>query len=980
MTTKDAVTLVYTGALDTLCDNLFASINERPGAVVVHIPCQTSWEPTFAEHFCAFRRLVRLFPCPVVCRNSATALSGLDVLVVLACDLLQAVCPRPRIVPPQGVVGAEALRAARRAWRFFARERPAEDFWDLTRLSLTAPKASAEIPEVLGGLPPQFWMALRNAGLASPIAVSPVPGPGGKPERLRDAFGFYMGPKTVSLFAVWDAQEAGAGAWPGVAHAARVEAAAAAVRCLPSSSPDVLALELTSDVLLVAPGQLLARCKQALLQHPGAWRVEVSLLDGKVATSGSIFPWGALNHSDVYKWHRKWEQCMGALHARRVVATARGTDLSPPLMELFFSANVRTWASPATRLAWCQPPAMYCPGPEAMQGLLGTLSVTQLRRLLMMGLEKEEASALGLTAPADGAAAPGQAAATAALGGEPPARVGRPVRSQSAGPLGRSCAEPQGSEPLPPAEAVVQRSWEWGAGLLRLPDFRNLVDTPCGPPMATRGSLSLLGYGLAVPGEEHRWRQTEVASMLGVPRGHPHHTLFEQGHIRTRYLAELERDLRDPAAVDLTRLREKHLHWAQVMLREAIQKACKDAGISPKEIGHVSVCSSSGYILPGLTAYVVKDSSLGIPANVSRMDIVGMGCHAGLNSLKSAGAWAVANRGKYALSCGVEVLSAQYVWGTESRQLLNTALCNSLFADGCFAAVLRSAPEGESPPPAYLDCPARWWAQACDTNALDDMVYYVERSEGKHYFHLSELAPYHVGQGLFDLMHVALTVGVPVHCVEHVVSHTGGRTVLDCVAPALGLEGGRCSTLPHSVAALRDFGNQSSPSFMFAFDKLAKSNTVNDGDLGLFVTMGPGAGLELAAWTAGARFPPREAGAVARGLPPSRQASGPCAESEPPQLPEKGPSKNTVGDESTAADTLLGQMTDEGDSSPATVKASPRKSKGTAAGKCFAGDGVSGAPTEESGSLCMLVEELPEEPEEAEGVRAQQSAPEVRNR
>merc|ERR1712146_813592 len=58
----------------------------------------------------------------------------------------------------------------------------------------------------------------------------------------------------------------------------------------------------------------------------------------------------------------------------------------------------------------------------------------------------------------------------------------------------------------------------------------------------------------------------------------------------------------------------------------------------------------------------------------------------------------------------------------------------------------------------------------------------------------------------------------------------------------------------HTVGALRDFGNQSSASFMFAFDKLVKSGSVNVGENGLFVTMGPGAGLEMAMWTAGERF------------------------------------------------------------------------------------------------------------------------------
>jgi predicted naringenin-chalcone synthase len=391
-------------------------------------------------------------------------------------------------------------------------------------------------------------------------------------------------------------------------------------------------------------------------------------------------------------------------------------------------------------------------------------------------------------------------------------------------------------------------SWEYGGGVLRLPKQMQR-------PAAKRGSCSLIGYGLATPGEEHKWTQAEVADMLKIPEAHPHRSLFRASHIQTRYLAELIRDLEDPAKVTLTRLREKHLHWAQVMLSKAIKDACADARIEPSELGHVSVCSTSGYLLPGLSAYVARDKTLNISPEISRQDIVGMGCHAGLNSLKSAASWACNNPGRYAVACGVEVMSAQYVWGDATKAKLNNVICNSLFGDGCFAAVFYSAPpEEEMPPKAYLDMPPRWWAQYVDTGALDDMIYHVEESEGKYRFDLSELAPYHVSQGLLAMMRSALGLSIPVHCADHVVMHTGGRTVLNCSMAGLGLEGDPQRRVPWTVDALRDFGNQSSSSFLFAFDRLVRSGACSVGDAGLFVTMGPGAGLEMAMWTAGERF------------------------------------------------------------------------------------------------------------------------------
>jgi len=307
--------------------------------------------------------------------------------------------------------------------------------------------------------------------------------------------------------------------------------------------------------------------------------------------------------------------------------------------------------------------------------------------------------------------------------------------------------------------------------------------------------------------------------------------------------------------VTLSRLHEKHLHWAQAMLSEAISKACADAGIQPSQLGHISVCTTSGYLVPGLTAYMVNDARLSLSPAIQRQDIVGMGCHAGLNSLKSAASWAAANPGKYAVACGVEVMSAQYVWGEVTRHSLNNALCNALFGDGCFAAVLRAAPPAEpEPPKAYLDLPVAWFGQLVDTGAIDDMVFQVDESEQKYRFDLKELAPYHVARGLRALMQSAIRDGVPMHFADHVVMHTGGRTVLNCSMPALGLEGDPGKRVPYTVEALRDFGNQSSCSFMFAFHNLVKSGAAKAEDLGSFITMGPGAGLETALWIARQRI------------------------------------------------------------------------------------------------------------------------------
>ena len=91
------------------------------------------------------------------------------------------------------------------------------------------------------------------------------------------------------------------------------------------------------------------------------------------------------------------------------------------------------------------------------------------------------------------------------------------------------------------------------------------------------------------------------------------------------------------------------------------------------------ITTSTGFILPPLTAQVSE--LLGLRPSIQRTDIVGMGCHAGLNGMRSAANWVTqrANHGKFAVLACIEVCSAEYVWDPDtmqSRSCLGIAVTN----------------------------------------------------------------------------------------------------------------------------------------------------------------------------------------------------------------------------------------------------------------------------------------------------------------
>jgi 3,5-dihydroxyphenylacetyl-CoA synthase len=52
--------------------------------------------------------------------------------------------------------------------------------------------------------------------------------------------------------------------------------------------------------------------------------------------------------------------------------------------------------------------------------------------------------------------------------------------------------------------------------------------------------------------------------------------------------------------------------------------------------------------------------------------------------------------------------------------------------------------------------------------------------------------------------------------------------------------------LRHTVGVLRDYGNLSSGSFLFSYERLLNEGAVHAGEYGVLMTMGPGSSIETA--------------------------------------------------------------------------------------------------------------------------------------
>ncbi|MFF3325663.1 3,5-dihydroxyphenylacetyl-CoA synthase DpgA [Streptomyces sp. NPDC002889] len=284
-------------------------------------------------------------------------------------------------------------------------------------------------------------------------------------------------------------------------------------------------------------------------------------------------------------------------------------------------------------------------------------------------------------------------------------------------------------------------------------------------------------------------------------------------------------------------LLDKHKALAIEMGAEALLACLKRAGAELSDLRHLCCVTSTGFLTPGLSALLIRE--LGIDRHCSRSDIVGMGCNAGLNALGVVSGWATAHPGELAVVLCTEACSAAYAMDSTMR----TAVVNSLFGDGAGAIALvagqgdeaAAAPEG----PSILK-----FASCIVPEAIDAMRYDWDRAQDRFSFFLDPQIPYVVGAHAEIVVDRLLQgTGLRRSDIGHWLVHSGGKKVIDAVTVNLGLTR---HDLRHTVGVLRDYGNVSSGSFLFSYERLLDERVTRPGEYGVLMTMGPGSTLETA--------------------------------------------------------------------------------------------------------------------------------------
>jgi prepilin-type processing-associated H-X9-DG protein len=261
---------------------------------------------------------------------------------------------------------------------------------------------------------------------------------------------------------------------------------------------------------------------------------------------------------------------------------------------------------------------------------------------------------------------------------------------------------------------------------------------------------------------------------------------------------------------------------------EAATKALSDGDISSGAITHLITVSCTGFHSPGIDLFLIE--KLDLSPSVQRTHIGFMGCHAALNGLRVAHAFAEMDPKAVVLLCAVELCSLHMAYGWHPEKVV----ANALFADGA-AAVVASSDPSLSDQSLVL--------RRSGSTVIPDSADLMQWEIGDHGFAmgLSPLVPETVGAALLPWLRDWLKdQSIDLEAVTSWAVHPGGPRILSTCAEVLSLDPG---LLHESRGILQDHGNMSSATILFILDRLRRRSTPGPC---LALAFGPGLSAEVA--------------------------------------------------------------------------------------------------------------------------------------
>lgn len=269
---------------------------------------------------------------------------------------------------------------------------------------------------------------------------------------------------------------------------------------------------------------------------------------------------------------------------------------------------------------------------------------------------------------------------------------------------------------------------------------------------------------------------------------------------------------------------------AKELGEKALHCALERAGVDKSSLGALFFTSVTGISSPSIDALLINQ--MGLPKNIRRVPIFGLGCVAGAAGISRAADYVKAYPSQAAALVSVELCSL-----TIQKQDLSVAnlISSGLFADGS-AAVIVTGDDMKSAGPEIVATRSIFYPQT------EEMMGW-QVSERGFRITLSPEVPVLIRENLGSDMDAFLgDNGLKRTDIGSWVLHTGGPKVLEATAAALDLNDGQLNA---SWDCLKKVGNLSSSSVLVVLEDVMKNRRPKPGTMGILAAMGPGFCSEL---------------------------------------------------------------------------------------------------------------------------------------
>jgi predicted naringenin-chalcone synthase len=267
------------------------------------------------------------------------------------------------------------------------------------------------------------------------------------------------------------------------------------------------------------------------------------------------------------------------------------------------------------------------------------------------------------------------------------------------------------------------------------------------------------------------------------------------------------KNLDEAFVIDPNTLHRRFAENAPELGETAARRAAQQADVKMEEVDALIVSTCTGYTCPGLTSYISE--RLGLRPNIYLADLVGHGCGAALPNLQLANALLKSGAAKHVLCICVEICSAAFYFDNDPGVLISACL----FGDGAGALVVGNKSGSILPAIEWLDSESV-------LNPRDRELLRFEMRDGMLRNILDKSVPVLVVDHVRQVLERLLSRnGMSQADLAAWIVHAGGRDVLVALQSAFELGN---ETLRYSAAVLRENGNVSSPSVIFALEEALK--------------------------------------------------------------------------------------------------------------------------------------------------------------